>query len=95
MATMLQNIATVPSSKSGVLSMIDYVANMWSHAPKLGLAVVLIAIVWGLLRIFRARRPIAPTRAQPQRMPQDDPANLDSSHIGGPLFESTIDPGAR
>ena len=75
--------------------MIEYVANMWSHAPKLGLAIVLIAVVWGLVRIFRSRRPVAPARTLMRPLTQDDRANLDSSHIGGPLLESTIDPGAR
>ena len=75
--------------------MIEYVANMWSHAPKLGLAVILIAVVWGLVRIFRSRRPVTPARTLMRPVPQDDQANLDSSHIGGPLLESTIDPGAR
>jgi hypothetical protein len=28
-------------------------------------------------------------------MAPDDPANLDSSHIGGPLLESTVDPDGR
>ena len=75
--------------------MIEYVAGLWSHAPKLGLAVVVIALVWGVVRIFRSRRPTTPPRTLMRPMSPDDPANLDSSHIGGPLLESTIDPHAR
>jgi hypothetical protein len=75
--------------------MIEYVANMWSHAPKLALALIVIAVVWGLVRIFRSRRSVAPARTLMRPMSQDDTANLDSSHIGGPLLESTIDPGSR
>jgi hypothetical protein len=75
--------------------MIEYAAGLWSHAPKLGLAIVVIALVWGVVRIFRSRRPTAPARPLVPPMSPDDPANLDSSHIGGPLLESTIDPYGR
>jgi hypothetical protein len=75
--------------------MIEYIAGWWSHAPKLGLAFVAIAVIWGVVRIVRSRRPAEPARTLMRPMSPDDPANLDSSHIGGPLLESTVDPGGR
>jgi len=72
--------------------MIEYAAGLWSHAPKLGLAIIAIALVWVVVRILRSRRPTTPVRSLLRPMSQDDPANLDSSHIGGPLRENTVDP---
>ena len=76
--------------------MIEYVAGLWRHAPKLGLAIVLIAVLWGVVHIFiRSRRPAEPQRTPMRPLSPDDSSNLDSSHIGGPLLESTVDPGGR
>ena len=75
--------------------MVESIAGLWRHAPMLALAVVAIAVVWGLVRVVRYRKPVAPARKLPVRMASEDPANLDSSHIGGPLFESTVDPYGR
>jgi len=62
--------------------MIEY---LWRFAPALGFAIVVIAIVFGVVRAVRSRKPAAPTRTLPPPMSPDDPANLDSSHIGGPI----------
>ena len=63
-------------------AMIEY---LWRFAPALGFAIVVIAIVFGVVRAVRSRKPAAPTRTLPPPMSPDDPANLDSSHIGGPI----------
>jgi hypothetical protein len=75
--------------------MIEYATGLLSHAPKLGLAIVVIALIWGVVRILRSRRPTTPARTLMRPKSPEDPVNLDSSHIGGPLLESTIDPHAR
>jgi len=75
--------------------MVESIAGLWRHAPMLALAVVAIAVVWGLVRVVRSRKPAAPARKLPFPVAPEDPANLDSSHIGGPLLESTVDPHAR
>ena len=75
--------------------MVEYVAVMWTYAPRLGLAVIVIALAWGVVRIWRSRRPSAPARTLRRTLSPDDPAKLDSSHIGGPLLETTVDPGGR
>jgi hypothetical protein len=75
--------------------MIEFAAGLWSQAARLGLAIVVIAVIWGVVRILRSRRPTLPARTLMQPMSPDDPANLDSSHIGGPLLENTIDPGGH
>jgi len=75
--------------------MVESIAGLWRHAPMLALAVVAIAVVWGLVRVVRSRKPAAPARKLPFPVAPEDPANLDSSHIGGPLFESTVDPYGR
>ena len=75
--------------------MVESIAGLWRHAPMLALAVVAFAVVWGLVRVVRSRKPAAPARKLPFPVAPEDPANLDSSHIGGPLLESTVDPHAR
>ena len=75
--------------------MFEYAAGLWRQAPKLGLAIVVIAVIWGVVRILRSRPPAEPQRKPMRPVSQDDSPNLDSSHIGGPLLESTVDPGGR
>jgi hypothetical protein len=75
--------------------MVESIAGLWRHAPLLALTVVAIAVLWGLVRVVRSRKPVAPARKLPFSGAPEDPANLDSSHIGGPLFESTVDPYGR
>ena len=65
--------------------MIEYMTGLWRLAPALGFAIVVIAIVYGVVRAMRSRKPAAPTRLLPPPMSPDDPANLDSSHIRGPI----------
>ena len=75
--------------------MMEFAAGFWSHAPKLGLAIVVIAVAYFVVRLVRSRRPVAPPRTIVPPMAPDDPANLDSSHIGGPMFESPDDRSVR
>jgi hypothetical protein len=65
--------------------MIEYMTGLWRFAPALGFAIVVIVVVYGVVRAVRSRKPAAPTRMLPPPMSPDDPANLDSSHIRGPI----------
>ena len=65
--------------------MIEYMTGLWRFAPALGFAIIVIAIVYGVVRAVRSHKPAAPTRMLPPPMSPDDPANLDSSHIRGPI----------
>ena len=75
--------------------MMEFAAGFWGHALKLGLAIVVIAVAYVVVHLVRSRRPIAPPRTLMPPMAPDDPANLESSHIGGPMFESPDEPKAR
>ncbi len=71
--------------------MMDFLKRLWSYAPMLVMVALVVAVAWVAIRYARGRkhppaRPLVPATAL------DDPESLDSSHIGGPIFESTIDP---
>jgi hypothetical protein len=70
--------------------MIEYVTGLWRFAPALGLVIVLIVVAFGVMRVVRSRKPDPPTRMLPPPMSPDDPANLDSSHIRGPITGSGL-----
>ncbi len=72
--------------------MMESVAQLWSQVPGWGLAAVALVVVWGGARMLRTRKTAAPRRTLMPPMAPDDPAGLDSSHVGGPLFDSTGDP---
>jgi hypothetical protein len=68
--------------------MIEYMTGLGRFAPALGLAIVIIAVVFVAVHVVRSRKPAPPTRLLPPPMSPDDPANLDSSHIRGPITKS-------
>ena len=70
--------------------MIEYMTGLWRFAPVLGLAIVVIVGVFVALHVVRSRKPAAPTRMLPPPMSPDDPDNLDSSHIRGPITGSGL-----
>ncbi len=72
--------------------MMESIAQLWSQVPGWGLAAVALIVVWGGTRMLRTRKPAAPRPTLMPPMAPDDPAGLDSSHVGGPLFDSTGDP---
>jgi hypothetical protein len=74
--------------------MMDFLKGPWSYASMLILVAVVVAVAWMGVRRARGQRR-APERPLGPPMALDDPANLDSSHVGGPIFESTIDPTSR
>jgi hypothetical protein len=75
--------------------MVEYLAGVWRHLPLLVAAIVVIAIIWGVRRAVWPRKRIEPPRTVVPLLSPDDPGNLDSSHVGGPLFETTIDRESR
>jgi len=74
--------------------MFDFLKGPWSYASMLILVAVVIAVAWTGVRRARSQRRVPERPPVPSTM-LDDPANLDSSHVGGPIFESTIDPAPR
>ena len=76
--------------------MMDSIAQLWSQVPGWGLAAVALVVVWGGARMLRTRKPDVPRPTLMPPMAPDDPAGLDSSHVGGPLFDSpAADPYAH
>jgi hypothetical protein len=68
--------------------MIEYMTGLGRFAPVLGLAIVIIAGVFIAVHVVRTRKSAPPTRLLPPPMSPDDPANLESSHIRGPITKS-------
>jgi hypothetical protein len=65
-------------------------AGFWSIAPLWASVIILIVIAIVFRRILRARKSATPMAA-PDRSWGGDEANLDSSHIGGPIFVNPLD----
>jgi hypothetical protein len=67
--------------------MIETLSTLGSHPFILGVAFLAIVAAYGVWRALKpAQRNTPRARPIPPLAPADDPANLDSSHIGGPLI---------
>src|SRR5260221_9078182 len=90
-----RNAAIFKIRSSGKRAMMDFLKGPWGGTLLVLAVVVAIALIWFAVRRANARKRGVPppTPAAPQ--PPHDPANLDSSHIGGPLLEITRDPNFR
>jgi len=74
--------------------MMDFLKGPWGRTLLVLAIVVATAVIWFAVRRAHVRkRAVPPPTLAPQ--PPEDPANLDSSHIGGPLLEITRDPNFR
>ena len=73
----------------------DSMEGFWRTAPLWGslLALIVIAIVFR--RMVRLRTPPAPPRAPVRPWTGAEEDNLDSSHIGGPIFVNLPDQPVR
>jgi hypothetical protein len=76
--------------------MMDFLKGPWGRTLLVLAIVAAIAVIWFAVRRANSRRrAVPPPPTVPAPAPAEDPANLDSSHIGGPLLEITRDPNFR
>ena len=70
-------------------------ADFWRYAPLWGSLLVLIVIAIVFRRYARSRTSATPPRAPARPWTGTEEENLDSSHIGGPIFVHPPDQHAR
>jgi hypothetical protein len=73
----------------------DDLPGFWSMAPLWGSLIALIVIAIVFRRLVRARTAATPTPAPERSRMATEVDNLDSSHIGGPIFVNPLDQSAK
>ena len=73
----------------------DDLPGFWSMVPLWGSLIALIVIAIVFRRLVRARTPATPTPAPDRPWTGAEVDNLDSSHIGGPIFVNPLDKSAQ
>lgn len=73
----------------------DNLADFWSTAPLWGSLIALIVIAIVFRRLVRSRTPATPTRVPDRSWAGTEGDNLDSSHIGGPIFVNPPEESAQ